>query len=81
MRTTVRLNEALLARARQEAARRGITLTALIEQGLDLALRSPLKHQQTSAIVLPVCSATGGTRPGVNLDSGAELLDGMEGLD
>jgi predicted nucleic acid-binding protein len=31
MRTTVRLDEALLERARQEATRRGVTLTSLIE--------------------------------------------------
>ena len=39
MRTTVRLSKPLLERARREAARRGMTLTALIEQGLGLALR------------------------------------------
>jgi hypothetical protein len=46
MRTTVRLNGPLLERARQEAARQGITLTALIEQGLGLALRRPLKKSK-----------------------------------
>jgi hypothetical protein len=80
MRTTVRLNAALLERARQEAARRGITLTALIEQGLGLALRRPLKKSERSAIVLPVSSSTGGTQPGVNLDSSAELFDRMDDL-
>lgn len=38
MRTTVRLEESLMSQARREAARRGITLTALIEQGLRLVL-------------------------------------------
>jgi hypothetical protein len=80
MRTTVRLNGPLLERARQEAARRGITLTALIEQGLGLALRRPLKKSKKTVIVLPVSSAAGGIRPGVNLDSNAELLDRMEDL-
>jgi hypothetical protein len=41
MRTTVRLDDALLERARREASRRGLTLTALIEQGLRLAMRQP----------------------------------------
>jgi hypothetical protein len=36
----VRLNKPLLDRARQEAPRREITLTSLIEQGLGLALRT-----------------------------------------
>lgn len=78
MRTTVRLNKPLLERARQEARRRGITLTALIEQGLGLALRRPLKPSARKRIALPVSGATGGTLPGVNLDRHAELLDRME---
>jgi hypothetical protein len=78
MRTTVRLNKPLLERARQEAARRGITLTALIEQGLGLALRRPLKSAPQKVISLPVSSATGGTLPGINLDRTSELLDRME---
>jgi hypothetical protein len=80
MRTTVRLNGPLLERARQEAARRGMTLTALIEQGLGLALRRPLKKSEKTIVVLPVSSATGGTNPGINLDSNAELLDRMDEL-
>jgi hypothetical protein len=78
MRTTVRLSKPLLERARQEAARRGISLTALIEQGLGLALRRPLKRPDHPTITLPVSAATGGTQPGVNLDRSAELLDRME---
>jgi hypothetical protein len=81
MRTTVRLGKPLLERARQEAVRRGITLTALIEQGLELALRRPQKRSKRVTIELPVSSAGGGTLPGVNLDRNAELLDLMERSD
>jgi len=56
MRTTVRLDEALIARAKNEAARRGVTLTSLIEQGLKSVL----------------------TRPQINVDNMAELLDRLE---
>jgi hypothetical protein len=80
MRTTVRLSKPLLERARQEAARRGITLTALIEQGLGLALRRPLKPSAQNVITLPVSNATGGTLPGVNLDRTSELIDRMEDI-
>jgi hypothetical protein len=55
MRTTVRLNKPLLERARKEAARRGITLTALIEQGLRLGLTRPPNRpsiQQTQGVIL-----------------------------
>ena len=76
----MRLNKPLLERARQEATRRGITLTALIEQGLGLALRRPLKSAPHNVIVLPVSTASGGTLPGINLDRTAELLDRMEDI-
>lgn len=74
----MRLDKPLLERARQEARRRGITLTALIEQGLGLAMRRPLKPSARKRIALPVCAESGGTLPGVNLDRQAELLDRME---
>jgi hypothetical protein len=53
-------------------------LTALIEQGLGLALRRPLKSSTKNLITLPVSGASGGTLPGVNLDRASELLDRIE---
>ena len=41
-------------------------------------MRRPLKASAQKRIALPVCTATGGTLPGVNLDRHAELLDRME---
>jgi hypothetical protein len=78
MRTTVRLDEGLMERARQEAERRGVTLTSLIEQGLRLVLRRPLKRSERPAVVLPECKAGGGTLPGVDLNDSATLLDQMD---
>ena len=79
MRTTVRLDEALLQRARNEAAKRNTTLTALIEQGLELVLRRPLKRGSRNAVSLTECRAGGGTLPGVDLNDSAALLDRMDG--
>jgi hypothetical protein len=79
MRTTVRLDGALMESARRKAAERGITLTALIEEGLRLAMRSPLKRPARKATALPVCRAGGGTLPGVDLSDSRALLDRMEG--
>jgi hypothetical protein len=79
MRTTVRLDEALLERARREATRRGVTLTSLLEQGLRLVLRNPLKRADRPTVKLPECRAGGGVLPGVDLDDSAALLDRMEG--
>lgn len=78
MRTTVRLDDALLEQARKEAARRGTTLTALIEEGLKHALRQPHARANRAPIVLPECRAGGGTLPGIDLDDSAALLDRLE---
>ena len=78
MRTTVRLNEKLLERAKREAVRRGATLTALIEEGLLLVLRRPKEAPERLTVRLPECRAGGGTRPGVDLNDSAALLDLME---
>lgn len=78
LRTTVRLNESLLERARREATRRGVTLTSLIEQGLQLVLRRPHRRSGQSPIELPECRAGGGTLPGVDLNDSAALLERME---
>jgi len=79
MRTTVRLDDALLDKARREAARRGLTLTALIEQGLRLAMARPATKGVARRVSLPVCRRGGGTLPGIDLDDSAALLDRMEG--
>lgn len=75
MRTTVRLDEALLERARKEATRRKTTLTALIEQGLELALLRPTRRDVLQPVLLPECHAGGGILPGVDLNDSAALLD------
>lgn len=79
MRTTVRLEDALLERAKREAERRGETLTALIERGLRLVLASPDTRPKRRRVEIPVCREGGGTLPGVDLDDGAALLDIVEG--
>jgi len=81
MRTTVRLDEALLERARAEAAKRKTTLTSLIEEGLELVLRRPMKRSGRRPVTLPECRAGGGTLPGVDLNDTSSLLDRMDGCD
>ena len=77
MRTTIRIDDRLLAAAKAQAAKSGRTLTALIEDALraDLARRD---QPRRSAPELPV-SRGGRLRPGVDLDDGVALLDLMEG--
>ena len=78
MRTTVRLNDALLEAAKREAARRGETLTALVERGLRLALTQSRPAGRKRRVVLPECRAGGGVLPGVDLDHSAALMDIMD---
>ena len=79
MRTTVRLDDALLEQAKREARRRGETLTGLIERGVRLVLaqRSPVARR--APVVLPVSRVGGGLRPGVELNDSAALVDILEG--
>lgn len=80
MRTTIRLKDELLERAKREAGRRGITLTAMIEQSLLSFMRKPAqKTPQRQRVALPICRAGGGTQPGVNISDSAATLDRMEG--
>jgi hypothetical protein len=79
MRTTVRLDDTLLDRARREAERQGVTLTSLIERGLRLVLANPEKRPKRRHVEIPVCREGGGTLPGVALDDSAPLLDCVEG--
>ena len=77
MRTTVRLNERLLAEAKKYAAASDRTLTSVLED----ALREALARRSARVKRKPVRLKTvkgGGVRPGVDLDDSAELLDLME---
>ena len=78
MRTTVRLGDGLLTKARQEARKQGETLTSLMERGLRLAISRSHKRARSSRVSLPVSKATGGLRPGINLDDTSALLDHLD---
>jgi hypothetical protein len=78
-RTTVRLDDTLLDQAKREAARRGGTVTGLIEEGLRLVLAADKGTAKRPRVKLPVCRMGGGTLPGVDLSNSAALLDIMEG--
>jgi len=67
MRTTVRLPQDLLNRAKRKAAAEGRTLTALIEDGLRAVVDERDKPAKRRRIVLPISKATGGLLPGVDL--------------
>jgi hypothetical protein len=77
MRTTIRLRDDLLKRAKKRAAAERRTLTSLVEEGIAIVLAGqPRKHGDR--VVLPVSKASGGVLPGVDLNRAAELEAMME---
>jgi hypothetical protein len=78
MRTTIRLSDDLLNRAKKKAAEDRRTLTSLVEEGLKVVLAGPRLPRHTK-VRLPVSSVSGGTMPGVDLTRSADLEDLMEG--
>lgn len=76
MRTTVRLRNDLLKRARERAAADGRTLTSLIEEGLVRVLDEP-QSRRSRKVTLPVSRARGGVLPGVDLNRSGDLEDLM----
>jgi hypothetical protein len=72
MRTTVRLDDTLLRQAKTHAVEHGQTLTALIEEGLRLALSQPA-NRPTATRTLPISGKKGGTLPGIDLARTTDL--------
>ena len=77
MRTTVRLDEHLLAEAKKRAAESGRTLTAVLEDALREALARRAPRGKPARVRLKTFKGDG-LRPGVDLDDSAALLDTME---
>jgi hypothetical protein len=73
-RTTVRLPEDLLRRAKRKAAAEGRTLTSLIEDGLRLVVAEP-RPVKSKRVVPRISKATGGLLPGVDLTNMSDLQE------
>ena len=79
-RTTVRLPEDLLRRAKRKAAAEGRTLTSLIEDGLRLVTVEDRKPAKAKRILPRISKATGGLMPGIDISNSAALqeMDDLE---
>jgi hypothetical protein len=77
MRTTIRLDDGLLAQAKQIAAETGRTLTRVIEDALRQSFARRHGPPPERPELPTFCG--GGVLPGVDLDDTASLLDLMEG--
>ena len=77
MRTTIRIDDDLLAAAKRRAVESGTTLTQVIEDAIREALaRRPV---QGSERVRLTTFGEGGLQPGVDLDDSAGLRSVMDG--
>ena len=79
MRTTIHLDDGLLAELRKIAAASGRTLTSVIQDALRESL-SRRRKQERSTVDLPVFHGSG-LLPGVDLNDSDSLLDHMEAAD
>ena len=78
-RTTVRLPDDLLRRAKHKSAAEGRPLSELIEDGLRRVLNEG-SLRRVDRILPPVSVATGGLKPGIDLNDIAALQE-MDDLD
>jgi hypothetical protein len=80
MRTTIRLNEALLRQVKKKAFEQHKTFTAVVEDALAAWVQGgPAETGKPRRLRIPG-GGKGGLQPGVDLDSNASLLDRMEGI-
>lgn len=77
MKTTLNLNDQLLADAKALAAQQRTSLTRLIEEGLQLRLRASANPVPPGKVRLPVYKGRGGLVKGVNPLSNKALLQAL----
>jgi len=77
MKTTLDLNDQLLADAKALAAQQRISLTRLIEEGLQLRLRAKAACVKQGRVRLPVFRGRGGLVTGVDPLSNKRLLEAL----
>jgi hypothetical protein len=78
MKTTLDIDDSLLANAKALAARQRISLTRLIEEGLQLRLRSPHVAGKPCTRNIPVFKGRGGLVAGLNPTSNKAMLDAAD---
>ena len=78
VKTTLDINDQLLASAKVAAAQHRTTLTRLIEEGLQLRLRAQAPVPPTERVHLPVFKGGSGLAAGLNPSSNRSMLDALE---
>ena len=78
MKTTLNINDQLLADAKALAAQQRTSLTRLIEEGLQLRLRAKAASVSRGTVRLPAFKGHGGLVAGVNPLSNKALLEALD---
>ncbi|MDP2751302.1 MAG: DUF6364 family protein [Rhodocyclaceae bacterium] len=78
MKTTLDINDSLLANAKALAAQQQTSLTRLIEEGLQLRLRSSHAATKPKKQKIPVFKGRGGLVAGLNPSSNKAMLDAAD---
>lgn len=78
MKTTLNLNDQLLADAKALAAQQRTSLTRLVEEGLQLRLRANASPAKRARVRLPVFKGCGGLVKGVDPLSNKALLEALD---
>ena len=78
MKTTLNINDQLLASAKVLAVQQGTSLTRLIEEGLQLRLRSAAGPATAPRARVPVLKGRGGLVAGVNPLGNKALLAALD---
>ena len=79
MKTIVTIDDAILRDAQAFAAKEGMSLTRLVEEGLRMRLKVCARRERTKQDMrVPVSSCTGGLLPGVDPCSNASMLDAAD---
>ncbi len=81
MKTTLDINDSILASAKALAARQHTSLTRLIEEGLQLRLRSSPTANNAAKPRIPVFKGRGGLVAGVDPLSNKSMLDAADATD
>jgi len=79
MRTTIRINDELLRKAKKRAVETDRTLTQVVEDALRREVEAGGSPPNQEAVDLPT-AGEGGLQPGVDLDDTSSLLDRMDGV-
>lgn len=78
MKTTLNLNDQLVADAKALAAQQRTSLTRLIEEGLQLRLRANAGPAKRARVRLPVFKGRGGLVKGVDPLSNKAMLEALD---